>query len=100
MCLLVGLFNSESKEAQANQSELLGWSVGNGFELIEWEKNAPTPTSGANREGKGYKYCSPVVRYPVSFNQLSSTSLHVYIRYTRQPTMQNINFVVIILLTF
>ena len=53
MCLLVGSFNSESKEAQANQSELVGWSVGNGFELIEWEKN--TPTSGANEEGEGYK---------------------------------------------
>ena len=68
MCLLVGLFNSESKEAQAKQLELLGWSVGNGFELIEWEKNAPTPTSGANGEGEVYKYASrPVVCYPVSF---------------------------------
>lgn len=70
MCLLVGLFNSESKEAQANQLELLGWSVGNGFELIEWERNAPTPTGRANGQGEGYKYCSPLVHCPVSFNQL------------------------------
>ena len=51
VCLLVGSFDSDNKEAQSNQSELLGWCVGNGFELIEWEKTTPTQAHGGSPEG-------------------------------------------------
>ena len=55
VCLLVGGFDSESKEAQANQQELLGWCVENTFELIEWEKTTPTQ---ANEDGENTILCT------------------------------------------
>ena len=51
--LLVGAMDSDSKVAQDNQQELLGWCVQNSFELIEWEKTTPNP-SPADPEGRGY----------------------------------------------
>lgn len=51
VCLLVGAFDSENKEVESNQQELLGWCVENSFELIEWEKDTPT---SANPQGTWY----------------------------------------------
>lgn len=52
VCLVVGSFDSESKEAQTNQQEILGWCVENAFELIEWEKAPPSPASHSRQEGR------------------------------------------------
>ena len=48
VCLIVGAFDSQSKEAVTNQKEVLGWCVENAFELVEWEE---TPPTGADVEG-------------------------------------------------
>ena len=54
VCLVVGAFDSRSKEALANQKELLQWCVENAFELVEWDETTPTASNGAEQQGMLY----------------------------------------------